>query len=368
MKILIVSSIKPHAGSASGITEYTYQLVTHLKPLLSKKDRITELYAIKESKYNNFLGLVGVNTIFKKKIGQIPENSFDIIHITDHEIGFVAKKLKTTNTKAKIITTVHDLSRFEANLHRGAMQVIYNRLVRSSIKDAIMYSDLILCNSSQTYSTIRKRFPHVQNIKIIPHGIDDAFFKIKKIKKCNKSDYQTKSKKKIIIGYLGSFAYHKNVISLLKIANLIKDDPKYEFHIYGTGTESSNLFKFAKQNKLNNVKFFGSALQKDKVKIFDSFDIFIFPSLYEGVGYPILEATTRKLPVIVYKDSKIPLEIKKYCICSTSLTHTIKLIKHLQKDPTILKKIKTRASHINKLTWKVLAFRTLKTYKAMIKL
>ena len=50
----------------------------------------------------------------------------------------------------------------------------------------------------------------------------------------------------------------------------------------------------------------GLALEERLIGIYDSFDVFAFPSLYEGFGLPILEAQSRGLPVIIYKYGKIP--------------------------------------------------------------
>jgi hypothetical protein len=94
MKILLISTAKPYKGSGSGLTEYAYQLITHMEQSLSKNDSVEELYALGASKRNNILGLIKTNTSFKKKIAAIPKDKYDIIHITDHEIGFAAKILK----------------------------------------------------------------------------------------------------------------------------------------------------------------------------------------------------------------------------------------------------------------------------------
>ena len=158
MKLLVISTIKPYKGSGTGLTEYAYQLSEHLKLMLSNNDRIDFLYSLSDSKRNNIKGLLHANTSFKKMIANVQKNKYDIIHITDHEIGFAAKILKMKGNNAKIITTIHDLSRFEKGLHRGLSQKVYNKLVQGSIKDAIKYSDFILCNSSQTLNTITEKF------------------------------------------------------------------------------------------------------------------------------------------------------------------------------------------------------------------
>jgi len=64
------------------------------------------------------------------------------------------------------------------------------------------------------------------------------------------------------------------------------------------------MLKEIKQNE--RIKFIGFAPEEKIVDIYDSFDVFVFPILYEGFGMPIIEAQSRGLPVIIYKYGKIP--------------------------------------------------------------
>ena len=64
------------------------------------------------------------------------------------------------------------------------------------------------------------------------------------------------------------------------------------------------MLKEIKQNE--RIKFMGFAPEEKIVDIYDSFDVFVFPCLYKGVGMPIIEAQSRGLPVIIYKYGKIP--------------------------------------------------------------
>ena len=89
MKILIITTNKPYKGSGTGLTEYVYQLSEHLRPMPSNGSSINFLYSLSDSKRNNIKGLLRANTFFKKMIANVPKDKYDIIHITDHEIGFV---------------------------------------------------------------------------------------------------------------------------------------------------------------------------------------------------------------------------------------------------------------------------------------
>ncbi len=359
MKILIITSIRPYIGSGSGIAEYSYRLIEHIKRMLTKYDKIDCLYVLSKSKRNDIKGILYTNTIFKKTITDIPASKYDIIHITNHEIGFAAKILKKTGNNAKIITTIHDLSRFESGLHRGLSQKIYNKLVQGSIKDAIKYSDFILCNSYQTINTVIERFGNIKNIKVVSHGINDAIIKAKMPKR--------KPHKKFIIGYIGALIKHKNVIFLLKSADILKSKPEYKFVIYGTGMDKNMLLRFKQDNGLENVEFKGYLKENSKLKTYDGFDAFTFPSLYEGLGSPILEAQSRGLPVIIYKYVKIPKEVRKYCFEAKSPEHMIQIIENL-KENDYNENLRLKAiKYARSFTWERCAKETIDAYIKILK-
>ena len=57
----------------------------------------------------------------------------------------------------------------------------------------------------------------------------------------------------------------------------------------------------------NDILFVG--MQKNINDWLDCFDIFVFPSLFEGLGIALLEAEANGLPVVASKDV-IPVEVK----------------------------------------------------------
>lgn len=301
----MLSIIKPVKGSGDGTTEYAYQLHKKLKG--KKEISVSIDYFLDRSKRNNATGLLYVYSLMNLKANSLSKGNYDVIHIMSHEIGSMAKLLKKRGVKAKIITTIHDTTRLEKGMHTGIMQKSYNMLVKRNLKDALENSDHIIYVSERTKREIENRFKKIVPSSVIMHGLRDELFA---------TPFPKRQKSALLtIGYLGSFAHHKNVILLLKAAKMMKDaSQKARFVIYGTGFEEKNLQKFKRQNMLDNVVFKGFAPEEEIVKIYDSFDIFVFPSMYEGFGFHILEAQARGVPVMVMKNSVLPDEVKKYAI------------------------------------------------------
>ena len=102
------------------------------------------------------------------------------------------------------------------------------------------------------------------------------------------------------------------------------------------------------------------------VNIYDSFNVFVFPSLYEGFGLPILEAQSRGLPVIIYKYGKIPKEVRKYCFEAESPEHMAQIIENIKENGYNEKLRKKATEYARSFTWEKCARETLEVYKKVL--
>ncbi|MGC8537700.1 MAG: glycosyltransferase family 4 protein [Candidatus Micrarchaeia archaeon] len=353
-----MSLFRPEIGSGIGALEYAYHLGKHMDHLISKKDSIERMSAFEGPYDNQASGSVYLDSEFKRKLRSIPKDKYDIIHISDHELGFAAKILKESGNRAKIVTTVHSLYRLKPRMLKSVKQSTYDRLVRKSISDAIKYSDMLLCNSSETYKEVEKYFGKHKNMSVIFHGISDEILDMP----------QPKGKKvgAFTIGYIGALLNYKNVIFIFDAAAYLRGK-QYKFLIYGSGSDRKMLEDFKAVNHLNNLNIMGYLNEDKKVKAYDSFDAFVFPSMYEGLGIPILEAKARGLPVIIYKYGTIPEEVRKYCFEVTSpegMASAIKSIKEKGFDENIRRKAMDSA---RSFTWDKTARKTLSAYRSILK-
>ena len=350
MKIALINTIKPAEGTGDGMTEYTYQLYSRF----SKSNAVDLVYSVDKLVRNNVKGLLYTNTIFKNKMSKIRWENYDIVHITNQEMGFIARLVKKSNSSTKVITTIQDFARVDKGVQKGILQHAYNRLVRRSIADAFKYSDLILFTSSQTEKDADKHFKAGYKKEMINLAVRDSILK---------AAPSRKSKHQIFtIGYVGSLASHKNAAMILKTANMMKGE-RCRFIIYGKGIEYESLVRFKEGHGLGNVSFMGFAPEDKIAQIYDSFKVFMFPSKYEGFGLPILEAQARGLPVITYKYGKIPDEVKKYCFKAGSPKEASDIIINLQKKGYNEGQRRKANLYARSFSWDATAKNTLNLYK-----
>ena len=105
-----------------------------------------------------------------------------------------------------------------------------------------------------------------------------------------------------IIGHIGRFHPAKNHKFLIKIFyKLVLLDPSFTLVLVGTGSEKVKIEKLvSKLGLTHNVIFTGARV--DAYKFYSLFDLFLFPSHYEGFPGVILEAQVSGLPILMSKN------------------------------------------------------------------
>jgi len=102
-----------------------------------------------------------------------------------------------------------------------------------------------------------------------------------------------------VIGHVGRFAEQKNHVFLLEIAaEVAKREPKMRLLLLGEGSLRSDIEQKVLQMGLSDRVIF-AGIRPDVPEIMGSIiDIFLFPSLHEGLGLVLIEAQAAGLPCI----------------------------------------------------------------------
>lgn len=100
----------------------------------------------------------------------------------------------------------------------------------------------------------------------------------------------------IVIGHIGRFVAQKNHIFLIDVFNEIhKENPNSILLLVGQGPLKQKIKEKVNQlNLTNSVKFLGQ--RNDVNELYQAFDLFLLPSLYEGLGMVLIEAQVSNLP------------------------------------------------------------------------
>ena len=112
-----------------------------------------------------------------------------------------------------------------------------------------------------------------------------------------------------IIGNIGRLHFQKNQMFILDIfEKLIKKEPKVRLILIGDGEDRTKLEKEIDKKKLNKYVYM-AGIQKDICGWLSTFDLFLFPSKFEGLSMAAMEAQANGVPMLA-SDSVIPKEVK----------------------------------------------------------
>lgn len=162
-----------------------------------------------------------------------------------------------------------------------------------------------------------------KDLKIIPNAIDLEKYLYPDIQVVEqmKSKYNI-SQDTLVIGHIGSFSENKNQKFLVEIAKELNEQNK-NFRLLLVGNDTNGYSKEVKElaykyDLQENVYFLG--LRDDIYNIVKIFDVFCFPSEFEGLGMVAIEAQAGGVPCLV--SNGVP----------RSIDMGLELIKHLSVE------------------------------------
>lgn len=220
---------------------------------------------------------------------------YDVVHShTHHFSGFVIFLAWLCRIPKRIAHSHSDTRLAEEG--KGVMRKAYLRLTESLIRS--FATDGLAASVKAAESLFGYGWQADERWKILHCGIDIIPFLKSYDKERTKAELGLDGNA-IVIGHVGRFENQKNHNFLLKIAKMIiNDHSDYHFLFVGDGPLRNEVEKKARIDGLSaNVHFLG--IRGDIPRIMEAMDIFLFPSLYEGLGIVLIEAQASGLPCVV---------------------------------------------------------------------
>jgi glycosyltransferase involved in cell wall biosynthesis len=220
----------------------------------------------------------------------IKKDKLDIYHGLSNEVPQNAHK-----TKAKIFTTIHDLIFFRYPDH---YQTADRQVYFQKFKYSAQISNRVIAISEQTKTDVIHFLGIPENkIEVVYQGCNPIFYKPADTEKKVEVAARYRLPKNYILN-VGTVEKRKNIFSVVKALHLHNID--IPLLIVGAKTSYQDeieeyISKYALGKK---VLIFNNVPQEDLPALYQMSEMFIFPSLFEGFGIPILEALNSKIPVV----------------------------------------------------------------------
>ena len=198
----------------------------------------------------------------------------------------------------KSVVTIHDLIFLRyPELYKPADRKIYE----IKAKYACEHADIIVAISKQTKADIIKYFGIDEaRIKLNYQGCSHRFYAevSNEVKKLVTDKYNLPNK---YLLYVGTIEQRKNLLSIVKAIHR----SKIEIPLVVVGRETAYLQKvlhYINRHKLKQIHFLKQVEDRELPALYQMSEVFIYPSVFEGFGIPVLEALYSKIPVITNKD------------------------------------------------------------------
>lgn len=277
-----------------GISRYFYELMKHSEGLFeyevsgvfSENEYMKPLQVYRDFPVKcHFKGKQRILNCVNRmdSMRKIKKGNHDVLHPTYYDPYVLRKKTKP------VVITVHDM------IHELFPDLFsYDAITVKNKKICMLNADKIIAISENTKRDILKLYPEIdpEKVAVIYHGItynilDDS------------------ERKERYVLYTGQRAGYKNFDTFIKaIAPLLV---QYDLQLVCTGNafnkKESQLIKELQITDRVISRFIPDGKMPD---VYAKAAAFIFPSLYEGFGFPVLEAFATGCPAVLSNASCFP--------------------------------------------------------------
>ncbi|MBI3251423.1 MAG: glycosyltransferase family 4 protein [Candidatus Andersenbacteria bacterium] len=307
--VAYLANSSPHSGVG--------QYASELKRALQSSDfRLREFLLQRESLFvdgdekasiRRWPSGFGAKSIVWVRVGKkVPSflTNETLVHATNQTLSFI-------KTSKPLLVTVHDI--IEMLQPQDKMAFYLNKYLYSGIEKA----EHVIAVSEYTKKTIMDYYGlPAEDISVIHSGVNPAvFYPIENFKetvgyKSMVRELGIIDRQPLII-YVGSDHPRKNVpVALEAFAGLLKDYPQAVFLKVGLpglpAGRADTLEAIDKLGIREQVKFISDISDERLNELYNSSDVLIFPSLFEGFGMPPLEAMASGLPVVTSNATSLP--------------------------------------------------------------
>ena len=362
----------------TGVSNYTANLVRYLLKIDKRNQYVlfgtslrqrNKLYEFKKS-LENFENVTFKFRFLPPTLFELLANRLRILSVENligqevdifHSSDWTQPKVKSKNTKK--VTTIHDMTvyLFPSSFDPKIIKIQRQRLAK--VKEEV---DLVIADSQSTKEDVVKflEIPD-EKVRVVYLAASDEFRPAddEKVK-----DVLQKYKiKKPYILSVATQEPRKNIQKLIDSFEKIREgQPDFSLVLVGKQGWGQG-FHFTE-----GVIWTGYIPKEDLIAVYSGCRVFVYPSLYEGFGLPILEAMACGVPVVTSNNSSMAEIAKDVAILvdprsESQLEKAIKMVISLSLED-YQKMVRASLNCSRKFTWTKTAKETLKIYQEAYKL
>ncbi len=216
----------------------------------------------------------------------LPQKKYDILHIPSYRRIPLLKR-------TKVVATVHDLAAFSVDAKYGRARMIFSQQVAPSM---IHQADHVIAVSHHTKNDLIRwiGIPE-EKISVIYSGIDHELFRPIPTDEARRQLAQLHGLEKPFFVYVSRLEHPaKNHIRLIEAFERFKleNDSAHQLVFAGADWHGANVIRAraAESPVREDIIFLGFVPRDSLPLLYSGCDLMVYPSLFEGFGFPIIEA------------------------------------------------------------------------------
>ncbi|MFY9457724.1 MAG: glycosyltransferase family 1 protein [Candidatus Spechtbacterales bacterium] len=364
-------------GAYTGVGEYTRNLLKYIIPLdkniqfklffnahgqkpdlsyLDGAQNIKPYFFSYPNKYfsatNRFLNrpkidkmIAGCDVFFSPHFISAPISASCRKVITFHDLSF--------ERYPEFFDTTRKLWHFSNNPKRQAKEA--DRIIAVSESTAYDLADIYGVDSKK--------------VSIVYSGINEEFFR----EQTREELWHVRAKYNLPERFMLSLSTiepRKNVFGTIKAFELLKESNPLDIKLVIAGKPGwlyRDTFNGIKNSKYkNDIMYIGFIEDSDKPAVYKLAELFVYPSIYEGFGFPPLEAMAAGTPVITSACSSLPevVEDAALLVDPFNISDIAWMMEEVTKDKYLAEYLREKGlAQARKFTWQKCAEETLQALK-----
>ncbi len=195
------------------------------------------------------------------------------------------------------VITIHDLIHLRFPTHfKRSVGPYYRTVVRTVCARAAR----VITDDERTVGDLRRYLGVTpENVRVVALGVDDAFF----------DRVEPAAAPRPYLLYAGNHRPHKDLATLFRAWEAL--DPALDVDLVLTGNDEHDIALLRPRREHGRLRFAGNVSRAQLARLYRGALAFVYPSLCEGFGLPMLEAAAVGTPVIASADA-VPTVLRPY--------------------------------------------------------
>lgn len=366
-RVIGIDASRAFLKRRTGIEEYSYQVIKHLRDTLSSDAQIV-LYVRKK-----FSVVEGRLQMSMPEIDfELPRNwtvralwaprfwtqlalslemlwrAPDVLFVPAHTVPIIHPK--------KTVVTIHGL---EYEFCKGAYSLWERIYMHYSIKFSCRVASTVICVSENTKRDVMALYRVMEEkIAVISEGYDNKAQNPNHKSQIKPNPPAGGPNQKPFLLFIGRLEERKNIVRIVEAFELLKERYQIPHELVLAGKPGYGYEKIQQKvvgsKQKEGIKELGYVSEEEKWELLRNADVFLFPTLYEGFGIPVLEAQSVGVPVVTSNTSSLPEVAGEGAVLvdPTSVESIAEGVQRLLSDQGFRSGIIEKATHnVSRYSW-----------------